>query len=189
MKISTLLSSCLVAGLGLIAPLGYAATEHDNVVEFHSKPGDKYSQVTSLVFYFDGNYSITSGQPWDGVTTNNVSADYPAYQADALAGRHYSDPPADFFTQRAGGKWITMAPPGIAGMNFAFSGSLEIDGNDYNIVLGQDMCGSRNCWYLGANQSGFEVDANGWLVTPDGQYRIVADDDSGAVNEFQVLKN
>ena len=188
MKISTLLSSCLVAGLVLIAPLGYAVTEHDNVVEFHSQPGDEYSQVTSLVFYFDGNYSITSGQPWDGVTTNNVSADYPAYQADALAGRHSSDPPSTFFTQRAGGEWITTdGQPGIAGMNFAFTGSLEIDGSDYSIVLGQNMCGSRNCWYLGANQSGFKVDTNGWLLTPDGQYRIKPSTNDDVYNEFQVF--
>ena len=190
MKIRQVLDSIAMASLMVVSPISFGVTEHDNVVEFHSKPGDKFPQVTSIVFYFYGNYSITSGQPWDGVTTNNTSGDYPAYQVDALAGRKGSNPPASFFFQHAGNAWISIDDcfdPTNLVLNFAFSGVLEIEGNDYNIMLGQVGCAGGNPWYVGANQMGFTVDGNGWLLTPDGQYRI--NSDGSAENEFKVMKN
>ena len=192
MKIPRILASSTMAGLIVVSPLSQGVTEHDNQVEFKScsesqcpdtTPGP---QVSSLVFYFDGNYYVTDGQPWDGVTINNITSQmgYPAYQADVYAGRQSSELPAKFFNDRSGG--ISVGPCGtyqspLESLNFALSGILEIEGNDYPIVIGQNGVSGENCWYLGPNASGFKViqwyrtsdDATyEYLLTPDGQYRM-----------------
>ena len=130
MKIPRILASSTMAGLIVVSPLSQGVTEHDNQVEFKScsesqcpdtTPGP---QVSSLVFYFDGNYYVTVGQPWDGVTTNNITSQkgYPAYQADIYAGRKSSELPAGFFNNRAGS--INVGPCGVSpaeinSLNFA----------------------------------------------------------------------
>ncbi len=167
----------------------WAATEHDNTVDFSSWPSAHAcggSQVNSIVFYYTGEYSVTDGQPWDGVTTNNITSQkggVPTYQVDVFAGRKASQPPADFFIQRAG--TINIGVSGAAqfdALNFALTGVLEIEGNDYQVVIGQVgvMAGEpNNIWYLGPNESGFNYvktvysyDQCEYLTTPDGKYRI-----------------
>ena len=117
-------------GLTLSSPISQGESEHDNQVEFHSCPASQCDnmtpgqQVSSLFFYFDGNYYVTVGQPWDGVTTNNITSQkgYPAYQADIYAGRKSSELPAGFFNNRAGS--INVGPCGVSpaeinSLNFA----------------------------------------------------------------------
>ena len=174
MKINSIFLSSITAGLMLIASVASGTTEHDNVVEFDSEDNlEEYS----IVYYWDGDYSITSGQPWDGITTNNVTTEYNAgYQVDAMAGRHSSGPPADFFNARANGLFATTnsnkSTP--SGMNFAFSGILEINGLDYKIVIGQNGCGTSNCWYVGPNESGFRAWNDSSILTPDQRFYIYA---------------
>ncbi len=181
MNINALMITYLMIGLAVSSPL-FGSSEHQNVIEIDS---DNDPEVNSLVYYWDGGYSITSGQPWDGVTTNNVSTDLlPAYQVDALAGRHSSGPPADFFNDRANGLFTTTngnkdTPDG---MNFAYTGVLEINGYDYKIVIGQNGCGTDNCWYLAPNESGFRNWDYNEIMTPDQRFYIRA---SGS-NTFAV---
>lgn len=188
--------SGVLAGLLVCSPVSYAVTEHDNTVIFTAWPTDKPcgvvtgTQVSTIVFYSTGDYSITDGQPWDGVTTNNITSQkggVPTYQADVLAGRKASESPADFFNGRAGK--VNIGPCGPAGLdtlNFALTGVLEIEGNDYPIVIGQvGVNTSSNCWYLGSSEgefdyseasysSGSKVYQCNYLTTPDGNYSIRA---------------
>lgn len=188
--------SGILAGLLVCSPVSYAVTEHDNTVIFTAWPTDHPcgvvtgTQVSTIVFYSTGDYSITDGQPWDGVTTNNITSQkggVPTYQADVLAGRKASESPADFFNGRAGK--VNIGPCGPAGLdtlNFALTGVLEIEGNDYPIVIGQvGVNTSSNCWYLGSSEgefdyseasysSGSKVYQCNYLTTPDGNYSIGA---------------
>ena len=108
MRISKKIRSSILASFMLSSFSPWAATEHDNTVDFSSWPSAHAcggSQVNSIVFYYTGEYSVTDGQPWDGVTTNNITSQkggVPTYQVDVFAGRKASQPPADFFIQRAG---------------------------------------------------------------------------------------
>lgn len=194
MKFFQKLACNIVVGLMSSSTSSLAVTEHDNAVEFKSCPDSKCSymtpgsQVNSIVFYYDGGYSVTSGQPWDGVTTNNnaVNAGYPDYQVDVYAGRKSSEPPADFFNQRAGTTYVgpcNSDTSPFTAMNFALTGVLEIEGNDYQIVIGQAAFSGSNCWFLGPNESGFNLIYNNqfidserleehYLITPDHQYRL-----------------
>ncbi len=168
----------------LIAAAALATTEHDNVVEFDA---ENNLDVYSIVYYSDGDYSITSGQPWDGITTNNVSGEYNVgYQVNAMAGRHSSGPPADFFNARANGLFTTTnSNKGTPSeMNFAFSGILEINGHDYKIVTGQNGCGTSNCWYVAPNESGFRAWNDGSILTPDQRFFIYAGENTFAIGIY-----
>ncbi len=188
--------SGILAGLLVCSPVSYAVTEHDNTVIFTAWPTNypcgvvTGSQVSSIVFYSTGDYSITDGQPWDGVTTNNITSQkggVPTYQADVFAGRKASQHPADFFNSRAG--TVNIGPCGPAGLNtlnFALTGVLEIEGTDYPIVIGQvGLDNSNNCWFLGSNEGefdyfeasysdGYTIYSCEYLTTPDGKYSIGA---------------
>ena len=68
-------------------------------------------------------------------------------------------------------------------LNFAFLGTLTINGSEYPILLAQGHMGANNNWWVGAPvNAGWTGDRTG-ITTPDGKYEITPE--NGA-NEFDV---
>ncbi len=198
---------CLVGGL-VASPLSAtAAIEHDNEVDFLSdqrkrcypspcdpdqpSPNQAYDgwPVQSIVFYWSGYSNITSGQPWGGISVDNTSVywnNYPDNTVHVSAGRKGSAGPADFFNAKAKSPSVcTVGECGttlIDAANFAFTGTLEIEGTDYQVVVGQfHPTNVSNAWILAGAEPGFTLWGPGpgqnpaySLVTPDGKYYITA---------------
>lgn len=164
------------------SPVG--ATQHDNVVDLVS------ANSLPVSFAWDQGYSITAGQPWGGVTTS------PGLAIDVEAGRSASTGPAQWLNDRTAVPVGTEgAGPGGSGpseLNFAFSGTLTIDGHEYPIVMGQGHTGDNNNWWFGGQGSGWKGGVSGptvgtsfgYVTTPDGLYSIGAP--AGFSNQFGV---
>ncbi|MFN8125180.1 MAG: hypothetical protein U0R64_01520 [Candidatus Nanopelagicales bacterium] len=162
-------------------------SEHDNVLDIESSE--------SLSFTWDGGYSITAGQPWGGVTTGSgTPGGGSGINVTADAGRSGSSEVADWFNARS-----TLAVGDDQGtdnspeeLNFAFSGTLSINGTDYPVVIGQGHSGANNNWWIGGQGTGWTASADGqtvassvlYLITPDGEYGIGSE--YGMTNQFGV---
>lgn len=162
-------------------------TEHTNAVSFtNTNPnGTTNTDIGAVSYSFDGHYSITEGQPWGGVPdTNGVGS----LVIEAGAGRKASEPVAEWFTSNAGdyiGENSFSSSP--SELNFAFSGTLTVNGDSYPIVLAQGSNDEGNNWWVGGP---------GWigsgisLTSPDGKYEILDQYDSGVSqpdNSFSIL--
>jgi hypothetical protein len=66
-------------------------------------------------------------------------------------------------------------------LNFAYNGTITIDGNSYQLVVGQGKNGVHNNWWIGGNQWSSDTES---LITPDNKYRITQMDVS--FNELSV---
>lgn len=153
-------------------------SSHDNLVVF-----TRYPTITSVTYSFDGEYSITSGQPWHGISISESDGDC---TVNADAGRKKTDGPAQWFKNHAtmamcvSGSWLGWP----SSLNFAFNGTITIDGNSYQLVVGQGNDGVHNNWWIGGNQWGSDTAS---LITPDKKYCITQWDVS--FNEFYVQPN
>lgn len=152
-----------------------AAYIHDNIVEFI-----RYVSLSNITYNYNGQNSITSGQPWGGLSTSESEG---SCTIDARAGRKGSSGPARWFKDRAS---VAMSTSGSWGawpndLNFAFDGSLIIDGNSYQLVVGQGNDSAHNNWWIGG--IGFTSDQVS-LITPDKKYAISQYDVS--FNQFYV---
>lgn len=164
-------------------------SEHSNVVNLEVAEGSE-SAISSVNFTWNGGYSITSGQPWGGVTSSTGSENGLAYvNVSASAGRSGSQGPASWFSQNevvnVADDTFLSAPGAPSDLNFAFTGTLTINGHDYPIVLGQGHQSATNNWWFGGG-SGW-TNNRGALVTPDGAYRIQGYSDSA--NAFAISTN
>jgi hypothetical protein len=159
------------------AGLIITTSTHDNLVEFI-----RYSTISHITFAFDGQYDISSGQPWHGIS---ASDDDGSCTLDAVAGRHKTSGPANWFKSRSSigmcvsGSWLGWP----SSLNFAFSGTLTVDGHSYPVIVGQGNDGAHNNWWIGGVGGGWSSDTAS-LVTPDGRYRICQWDVS--FNQFYV---
>lgn len=176
----------------------YESIEWENSLELIGKSGGGEPAARDLDFNFSENYSVTSGQPWEGVFMNGGNTSN--LTITARAGRQSSSAPGDFFAQNLnGGGWCGLdslcslqvnsdgsftaeAPP--SEFNFAFTGTLSIEGNTYPTVLGQigrsGQASIDNCWYIGGpGWTGYSYDQpNGQtfqdnyvqVFTPDKKY-------------------
>lgn len=153
-------------------------TSHDNLVIFNYDP-----PLMKVTYTFSGEYCITSDQPWHGITTVDMGA---SYVVDANAGRKKSNGPAQWFKDHATAAiGVDTISPWPKTLNFAFNGGITIDGNMYQLVVGQGNDGVRNNWWIGGNQW-LNASPN-LLVTPDMKYFIIADE--RAANTFIVMSN
>lgn len=154
-----------------------SASERSNSVAIYA---DAPISAGSVSFTWDGGYSITSGQPWGGVTTGSNDGQL---LVTANAGRSGSSGPAQWFNS------LTSLPIGNdenldatpSDLNFAFSGTLTIEGHQYPIVIGQGHNMTDDNWWLGGQGSGWTTYkvAPPTITTPDGLYQIsTSDDDS-----------
>lgn len=159
-------------------PTDYTAYLHDNIVEFI-----RYPTINNVTYIYNGQYNITSGQPWSGI---NISESDGSSVINARAGRKGSTGPAQWFRGKAS---IAMCVSTSIGawpkdLNFAFDGTLIIDGNSYHLVVGQGNDGVHNNWWIGGAGDGWTGD-NLKLVTPDKKYYISEYDMS--FNEFYIV--
>ncbi len=149
----------------------------DNIVEFV-----RYLSLNNVTYISNGQYSITSGQPWGGI---NISESDGSSIVNARAGRKASAGPAQWFKGKANVAFCVngdRSTPFPKELNFAFEGTLIIDGNSYQLVTGQGNDGIHNNWWIGGG-SGWTTDGIS-LITPDKKYAIAQLDMSS--NEFYV---
>ncbi len=153
------------------------ATEHDNWVYLES-----YMWDASISFNLT-DHSITGGQPWGGVISGKPDMNW---GIDARAGRKGSNGPAGWFRDRASNATYTGGGSGNwpSKLNFAFSGTITIDGNSYNIVIGQGSSFSSNNWWVGGNGWTVHPGVYANVVTPDGKYYFMPVDNSS--DEFWI---
>lgn len=123
-------------------------TIHDNYVYFDCE------SIANFTFVMKG-YSISSGQPWEGITYSTKTDEG---VIDAKAGRHGTSEVADWFrNQLNGGQAVginsgeTTSP---SDLNFAFYGdmSFNLEGKHYllsSVVIGQGHYSTANNWWFG----------------------------------------
>lgn len=187
-----MIRNALFVSFALIISIGFAGcgggdstdvdvSVHDNWVLFDPWVGD-----IPLAFSL-ADHSITSGQPWDGVSTGVQNG---TWGIDVRAGRHASGSVASWFRQHASAAWCANWPAGCpewpSELNFAMTGTLTINGTSYPVTIGQgSVADVHNNWWIGG--PGWTLQVSPWgnsVVTPDGKYSINAMDDT--FNEFQI---
>jgi hypothetical protein len=146
--LSTLFASSVMA-----APIKSRATSHSNQLTFAystNTPGNEFSSVT----FSSNQYSITGGQPWGGVSTSygddiqgagSMVITVQAGRKDTIAPAHFFAANADIFL---GDDAMSSGLP--SELNFAFTGVLTLNGDSYNIVIGQGSNAEGNNWWIGA---------------------------------------
>jgi hypothetical protein len=101
-------------------------------------------------FVWDGGYAVSSGQPWEGVTS---SAPGKEVSIQVLAGRHGTSEVAEWFRQRASAAVvisdIVVLDQWPSELNFAFTGTLTANGSAISVVIGQGNDGFENNWWVG----------------------------------------
>lgn len=149
-------------------------TEHDNWVIL--KTWEDNVQLS----YEQIDHSITSGQPWGGVSVGTQDEEW---AIDVKAGRKGSGGVADWFRSHASNATCANFPSGCpdwpSDLNFAIRGTIKINGSEYPITIGQGSVGLHNNWWIGGPGWSLKSSAFGdAVVTPDGKYFFEAEDDT-----------
>jgi len=173
----------------------------DNLMAFLQAPPPSWQTnppvqpQLSFQFEYGGEYVVSQGQPWQGVTSQVVTP-APTLEVTAQAGRHKTVPPATWFNDNSQlllGYGLEDDRPDE--LNFAFAGNLVINGSSYPVYLGQgsDLLGDD--WWFGVpapqgDEPPWTRDSSGYLHTPDGKY-VVCPKNGGYFgahdNAFQVI--
>lgn len=157
---------------------------HDNEIFFYS--GD--SDVTSISFGYGNEYDVTEGEPFKSVKMKGNGTD--RLTITARAGRKKSYLPARWWCDQVnndGTKMIHTANRDYRPdeLNFAFKGTLTINGANFDIGLGQGNYMSKNNWFLNSDSL---VAANnnksGTVTNGSNAYKI----SQHATNSFLVKK-
>jgi hypothetical protein len=157
-------------------------TEHDNWVLMIPDWG------TATLSFTLSDHDITSGQPWDGVSTGNQGG---TWGIDAKAGRHASSGCSSWFRDHCSNatccNWPSGCDPWPDKLNFAFTGTITIDGDSYTITIGQGSDGIHNNWWFGGpNWTAWSSPFGDAVVTPDQKYYFEAEDDT--FNQIYIRK-
>ncbi|MCP3965366.1 MAG: phosphatidylinositol-specific phospholipase C [Lentisphaerae bacterium] len=164
--------------LSLISFTALGAIKRDNYVHFN-----RSSDIQSLTVSYAGEYSITSGQPfdtpsWDGNTSVKVPA-----------GRKKTSGVANWLLARSHTALIycrTAEGNKPKELNFAFTANIIINGTIYSAVIGQGSDGlSHNNWWIGSSGGFYGYPST--MITKDGKYIITAVENES--NIFTVSKN
>ncbi|MEI8081854.1 MAG: hypothetical protein WCI74_08430, partial [Actinomycetes bacterium] len=130
----------------------------------------------TIAYSFSGNYSITADQAstWGEVT--GCSTTSATCTIEVKAGRQDSAPVWQWFTANASGYGCINSKPcnSISSMNFALTGTLTINGQQYPLTLGQNGSASSNSWWYGGPGWTSANPSMGMFngVTPDGKYSL-----------------
>lgn len=164
------------------SPAELGASQHTNSFDLAPAKG-----VTAIAFTWDGIYAISSGQEstWGGVTSQwNGQGDPPSLDIQVKAGRKASPDVYAWYAQRAQQFSCTVAVSGNTApdgqelgcatdnLNFAFTGTLTINGTGYPVVIGQGWLSGNAWFYGGAGWQGPDT-TTGAFTTPDGRYALV----------------
>lgn len=158
------------------------ATQHDNYLQILP---EQFSP--SMSYSYSGNHSITSGQPWGGVSSGGYQG---GLQLDAKAGRKGSYDVANWFASNVSEATCTISSlsPLPYELNFAFTGTITINGNSYPVTIAQGHSGASNNWWIGG--PGWVLPSkrlNNGVCTPDKKYLIVEDDTEADI--FRIKEN
>ncbi len=145
----------------------------------------------NVSYQFTGQYSVSAGQPWRGVTSTPSTPSAPA-AVTVQAGHNPAVAPAQWFTgslANRGKNADVVTTTGGAGqlpgaLDYAFDGNLTINGTSYQIVTGYVLnvidCTYFHQWSVGGtpttptpNGGTWTTTKTGALLTPDGKYEIV----------------
>jgi hypothetical protein len=151
-----------------------ATKEYNNDIIFEGKDG-----IESIVFAYGNQYSITSGQPWGGVETTS-SNNGSKLTIDVGAGRKNNKTPAEWYNDTVnsdttkmfhsrGGKNVPKK------LHFAFNGILSINGDSFNVSIGQGEDGWYNNWHI-ASPEMKSTESRKTGTFEDGKYRIWSTD-------------
>jgi hypothetical protein len=145
-------------------------TVHDN--EMVLSPSFEDPDVKPVAFEWDQAYSITPGQPWEGLIAKIGSG-----SIIVKAGRKGSNTPQDWFKVRNGGARISNQGWGnIDSLNFAFTGHLVINDDRYLVVIGQEGFAGTNGWWIAGQGSGWtfhsRIVGDNYILTPDKKWEI-----------------
>jgi hypothetical protein len=155
-------------------------SEHNNIVEFI---GD--SSIKKIAFELD-EFVHTKGQPYHGVHWDIIDNKENQLKIDAKAGRKNSKNCADFFNDSVGNSndYMMHTDGGSSKpseLNFAFTGILYIDDQEFEISLGQGHHGAYNNWFLAS----FDMKPTKHHKSGDlGKFHISTD----GSNKFKVKK-
>ncbi|MDQ7825679.1 MAG: hypothetical protein RDV48_22960 [Candidatus Eremiobacteraeota bacterium] len=163
---------------GLSSEIG--AYSHDNIVTFTT-------EESTITFSMTG-YDITSGQPWDGVTTSPEDG---FLTIDVKCGRKGSSGPLNWVkdwvsAHNANLVYADQSNPYYPGsMNFALTGMLTVGYRTYNICLGQYGSWPANVWMCaGENFTVGSFLGSRAILSPDKAYYILG---TGKDYEFVVM--
>lgn len=145
--------------------------------------------TVNLGFSFENtpaNFSITSGQAWQGVVPTLGAKGLYGYRnlhVNVVAGTANSTPPAAFFLSN------TDLLIGFGGepteLNYAITGNLLINGTPYPVYLGRSSHWYGGAWVLGTPKStggSWTRTTTGHLLTPDGKYVVCMPNPDGHYN-------
>ena len=121
-----------------------------------------YSGSATATFDWSGQYNITGGQPWGGVTFSQGGAWPGEFTITAQAGRSGSGGPAQWFISNASGmvaadSWGASSP---GSLNFAFTGTITVNcsancgdaptgTSTLPLVFGQGHTADADNWWIG----------------------------------------
>ena len=153
---------------------------HDNEFKF---TGD--STITSLDFSGDGQYSITDGKSWGGTTVTGSGTRN--LMVTAVADRKKSSAPADWYSQQVDSALTMMihtkgGDPRPKELNFAFTGTLTINGTAFNICLGQGSYDDTNNWHMCSFEMKADSNNKNGSLTNGPAYRL----EQSGTHEFKV---
>ena len=157
-------------------------TQHDNCLNIWP---EQFSP--SMSYSYSGDHSITSGQPWSGVSSSGYHG---GLQILVKAGRKGSYDVANWFNSNAPNAACTISSLSLQPyeLNFAFTGTITINGNTYAVTIGQGHSGASNNWWIGGPGWVFQKKSNpGKICTPDRKYTISEDDTAADI--FWVTQN
>ena len=172
-------------------------TVRDNHVVFGPATDTKDS-IKTVRFEWDNGYSITSGQPWEGVNIATLDTLYTSQKYTDMnirAGRQGSNPPLVWFNKRSGDVDVISNEKSwgeIDSLNFAISGYLIINDDRYLVTVGQEGFGGANGWWVGGQGPGWSrhvpLLGPNYLLTPDKKWRIHPGEDIFSIG-FEIKPN
>lgn len=156
-------------------------TQHENWVYLNP-----YLDNNPSITYSETAHDITSGQPWGGVSSGMSGG---VYGIDVKAGRHNSSGCANWFKSNCSNatccNWPGGCNPWPSELNFAFTGTITINGNSYSITFGQGSDGVHNNWWVGGpGWTAWSSPFGDAVRTPDKKYYFEATDDT--FNQFDI---
>jgi len=151
---------------------------HNNNITF---AGDK--TIKSISFDYGDLYTITPGQPWGEVETTS-SHNGSTLKIDIGAGRKDNKSNADWFNavvNSANEKMFhTRGGDNVPKeLNFAIKGTLTINGDKFNICIGQGHTGSYDNWHIASESASSKHPYKDGYI---GKYYFSSDDS----DEFKV---
>lgn len=148
-----------------------------------------------LAYTYGNQYSISSGQPWGGVT--GCGPTNPTCTITVQAGRQQTGDVSSWFQAQGSGsgyctKYCGDWPP--SALNFAITGTLQIDGTNYPLAVaqGSESAGMNNWWFTGPGWNNCQANLVGGgnseqgYCTPDGRYMLMGANNDSIITVWQV---